>query len=92
MRDPSLSDKIITKRSAFTLVAAVANTQAGSVVQLLSDKLVSMGQSSLALHWVAWALSFLFSIGHAVLRRTRDKEKYDTDVFDDGQQSEENEP
>ncbi|TVY25552.1 hypothetical protein LHYA1_G005775 [Lachnellula hyalina] len=57
--------------SAFTLAAAAANTQTGKGLKQTSEGTISPGQTSLALHWVAWSVSLLFSFGLTMLHRGR---------------------
>lgn len=56
--------------SALTLAAAIANTQTGRACQRISKGSLRIGQTSLAMHWTTWVLSFLVCAGSATLRRT----------------------
>jgi hypothetical protein len=57
--------------SAFALAAAAANTQTGRGLEQTSAGTFSPGQASLALHWVAWSVSLLFSFGLTMFHRGR---------------------
>ncbi|KAF2490758.1 hypothetical protein BU16DRAFT_565688 [Lophium mytilinum] len=57
--------------SAFTLAAAVANTQTGHAAEIISNGKITLGQASVALHWVTWAISLIFCYGWTMLLRTR---------------------
>ncbi|KAF2828480.1 hypothetical protein CC86DRAFT_404394 [Ophiobolus disseminans] len=64
--------------SAFTLAAAVASTQTGHAIRIFSNRQSSLGEASIALHWITWVFTLIFCYAWTMMLRTRSGAAEDT--------------
>lgn len=64
--------------SAFTLAAAVASTQTGNAMRIVSNGQLFLGKASIALHWTTWVFTLIFCYAWTMILRTRSGAVEDT--------------